>query len=167
MSVVHFDGRKWPDRLHWQFSATRLGEDEHGIWLHVPSGTIAKRGPEPARPLRVGFVSLVPAGTWWIAEFYLDDPQHSIYVNIGMPAQWDGDRVTQIDLDLDVVRNLDGSIEVLDEDEFADHQVRYGYPNQLIAGAEAATVAAVDLLTRNEEPFDSAATTWLDSVRRA
>ncbi len=34
---VHWDGRKWPDRLHWQFDMTRLGEDEHGIWLYMPA----------------------------------------------------------------------------------------------------------------------------------
>ena len=29
MSAVHVDFRKWPDQRHWQFTMTRLGEDEH------------------------------------------------------------------------------------------------------------------------------------------
>ena len=67
LSRVHIDERKWPDQLHWQFSAERLGEDEHGIWLLVPSDTIAQRGEDPPRGIEAGFVLLVPDGPWWMS----------------------------------------------------------------------------------------------------
>lgn len=167
MSRVHVDERKWPDQLHWQFFADRLGEDEHGVWLLVPSDTIAQRGEEPPRTVGAGFVLLVPAEEWWIAEFYWDHPWHSIYINIGTPPVWDGDRFTQIDLDLDVVLKLDGSIEVLDEDEFADHQVRFEYSPELIASTRAATEAAVGQLESGVEPFAQVARRWLQSAGHA
>jgi len=157
--------RKWPDVLHWQFDAQRLGEDDHGIWLYTPADTIVRRGQEPPRDLGTGFVGLVPEGTWWIAEFSWDHPWHTLYVNIGTPPLWDGDRVTQIDLDLDVVRCLDGRTEVLDEDEFADHQVRYGYPQDLIANAVTMTAGVVDMVERATEPFGTASHRWTDLVR--
>lgn len=103
---------------------------------------------------------LVPDGPWWIAEYYFDHPKHSVYVNIGTPPAWEGDRVTQVDLDLDVVRNLDGTVEILDEDEFADHQVRFEYPQDLIAGALTATAAAVELVEKGLEPFGTAERWW-------
>ena len=37
-----------------------------------------------------------------------------------------------IDLDLDVVRFRDGRVEVLDEDEFGQHQATLGYPPHMI-----------------------------------
>lgn len=160
MTLVHIDERKWPDRLHWQFSAERLGVDDHGVWLLVPSDTIAQRGKEAPRRIEAGFVLLVP-NDCWIAEFYWDHPSHSVYVNIGTPPVWNGDRVTQVDLDLDVVRNLDGSVEVLDEDEFADHQVRYEYPQKLIDQARSATDLAVQLLQSGVEPFGGAFKRWM------
>ena len=43
--------------------------------------------------------------------------------------------VTAVNLDLDVVRYFDGRVEVLDEDEFAEHQVQLGYPAELITQA--------------------------------
>jgi Protein of unknown function (DUF402) len=92
----------------------RLGEDEHGVWLSVPPGTVVRRGYEPPRVLDTGFISLVPMGSWWEVEFYPDHPRHEVYVNIGTPCEWHGDVVRQVDLDLDVVRNLDGSVELLD-----------------------------------------------------
>lgn len=164
VSVVHIDECKWPDRLHWQFDVQRLGEDEHGVWLYAPSSTIARRGHEPPRQIEAGFVLVVPHGEWWIAEFYWDHPWHAVYVNIGTPPVWDGDSVTQVDLDLDVACLLDGSVKVLDEDEFADHQVRHEYPDDLIAATVEATSRAVELVTAGVEPFGVASRQWRAAV---
>jgi uncharacterized protein len=159
--VVHVDERKWPDTLHWQFDARRLGEDEHGAWLHVPPSTVARRGAEPARRLEHGFVMCVPPEAWWVIEFYWDHPIHEVYVNIGTPPRRTGGRVRQVDLDLDVVRHLDGSVELLDEDEFLAHRAQLGYPADLVAGARAAADHAVDLLRRGAEPFGGVACDWI------
>ena len=72
--------------------------------------------------------------------------------------------MTQIDLDLDSARTLDGSVEVLDEDEFLDHQIRYEYPRGLIAQTRTATQRVVDLVTAGAEPFGTAAESWLALV---
>ena len=40
--------------------------------------------------------------------------------------------VTAVDLDLDVVRGWTGRVWVDDEDEFADHRVRFGYPADVV-----------------------------------
>ncbi len=164
MATVHIDERKYPDRLHWQFDVQWLGEDGYGVWLYAPPDTVAQRGHEKPRKIGAGFVVVVPRDEFWIAEFYWDHPRHSVYVNIGTVPKWDGDRMTQVDLDLDVVRNLDGSVEVLDEHEFADHQVRYKYPDDLIAATRAATDRAVEMVTAGREPFGGAATPWLRLV---
>lgn len=162
--VVHLDGRKWPDRLHWQMDIERLGEDEHGVWLYAPGSTIARRGNEPPRELRSGFVACVPEQEWWVVEFYWDHPWHAVYVNIGTPPEWSGDRVTQVDLDLDVVRLVDGGVEVLDEDEFVEHQVQYGYPPELIDEATRAAKRAARMLANGDEPFGSASQRWLEAA---
>ena len=166
MRRVHIDERKWPDQRHWQFPADRIGEDEHGVWLVVSPDTIAQRGHEPSRAIGSGFVLLVPQTSWWIIEFYWDHPRYSVYINIGTPPQWDGDRVTQVDLDLDVILTPDGEVEIVDEDEFIDHQVRYAYPADLIAATRAATERAVELLTAGVEPFGTASQRWLAAAGR-
>ena len=164
MSLVHMDSRKWPNRRHWQYMMERLGEDEHGVWLFASNKTVAQRGNEPPRPLRRGFVTLVPDREWWVAEFYWAHPRRTVYVNIGTPPKWHGERITQVDLDLDVVRNLDDSVEVLDEDEFAAHQVRYEYPAWLVDGARRAADLTVAQLRDRREPFDVASQRWIDAV---
>ncbi|MCP3995241.1 MAG: DUF402 domain-containing protein [bacterium] len=142
----------------------RLGEDEHGVWLYAPADTIAQRGHEPPRQIEAGFVLLVPEDEWWIAEFYWDHPWHSVYINIGTPPVCDGDRVSQVDLDLDVARLLDGSVKVLDEDEFLEHQVRYEYPVELIATTREVTERAVRLVAERVEPFGNASVRWMNAA---
>ncbi len=159
--LIHIDERKWPDRPHWQMYGKRLGDDEHGAWLYIASGAIVRRGLEPPIALPCGLVMLIPRQEWWIVEFYVDHPSYLLYANIGTPPVWDGAHVTQIDLDLDVVRNPDGSIDVLDEDEFADHQMRYDYPQGLVDGARAATDQAAAMLEARSEPWAETLDHWL------
>ncbi|MEN8237608.1 MAG: DUF402 domain-containing protein [Actinomycetota bacterium] len=161
---VRIDTRKYPDHLHWQFSAQVLGEDEYGLWVHVPSDTMARRGSEPVRPIGTGFVSLVPVDDPWIVEFYLSHPWHTIYVNIGTVPSVIGDRIHQIDLDLDVVLTVDGDVKILDEDEFVEHQVLYGYPEEVRDAALVATERARKLLVSRSAPFNGAADRWLQIV---
>jgi uncharacterized protein len=163
---VRWDGRKWPNRLHWQFRMRCLGQDAHGTWLAVASGATARRGHEPARQIPDGFVSLVPKNAWWEAEFYASHARWEVYVNIGTPCELSPGRIRQVDLDLDVVRTWDGAVEVLDEDECAAHQVRFGYPRELIDGARSATAAIEQMLARRTEPFDRAAERWLELADR-
>ena len=62
-------------------------------------------------------------------------------------------------------RLLDGSCEIIDVDEFEEHQVRYGYPPDVIERAEAAANEVLDLMTRRVAPFDDAmARSWAPTV---
>lgn len=157
------DERKYPDRLHWQFPVDFLGEDEHGMWFLVQAGTPALRESEP-HTIKTGFVALVPTDDPWIAEFYVDSPTERIYVNIGTVPTVVDQVIHQVDLDLDVILTVDGDVIVVDEDEFAQHQVEFGYPQDVIDAARRATEDAVDRLTRRLPPFDGAAERWLDGV---
>lgn len=159
--AIRWDGRKWPNQPHWQFEMTWLGEDSHGAWLAVPSGTLVRRGDERPFHLPDGFVSVVPRGEWWQAEFYTSHPELEIYVNIGTPCEWRDDCVRQVDLDLDLVRTHEGSVRTLDEDEFLDHQALFGYPMELIDGARSSANHVAAMLERREEPFDHASEHWL------
>jgi protein associated with RNAse G/E len=90
-----------------------------------------------------------------------------LYVNINTPAVWDGERLVAVDMDLDVLRFCDERVEIVDRDEFDDHQVRYGYPADVVTATEAAAARAFELVTRNEAPFDGvAAAAWAERARR-
>ncbi len=147
---------KWPDSLHWHFQMQRLDEDEHGVWLAAPPGTTARRGSEPLKTVWGAFICLVPRHQWWTAIWNAEG-NHVLYVDIATPPTWDGDTVSMFDLDLDVVQHrASGRVDVIDEDEFLDHQVRYDYPQRLIDGARAAAAKVLLALERGDEPFGTA-----------
>jgi protein associated with RNAse G/E len=85
-----------------------------------------------------------------------------VYVDVTAPPTWSGSTVTAVDLDLDVVRELDGHVWVDDEDEFAEHQVAFGYPPAVITAARVSADRLVTLLSGNHPPYDGTSARWFD-----
>jgi hypothetical protein len=158
---------KYDGSLHWHHTMRYLGTDAHGVWLGAPGGTQSQRGSEPPIVLEQPWLQLIPAGDqWWSAAFNGEPARTEIYCDIGTPARWvSAAEVTMADLDLDVVRmRADGQVLLLDEDEFAEHQVRYGYPAEVIRRAEQAAAWLLAAVSAGAEPFSADYRTWLEMI---
>jgi len=157
--------RKYDGSPHRRYPARHLGEDEHGIWLGVPDGTVATVGTEEV-VRETGHVVLVPPDTWWTALFNPPPRPTEVYCDIVTPAVWTApDEVILVDLDLDVRRRRESrAVELLDEDEFAEHSRRWAYPPAAAESARAAAAWLVDALSNGTEPFASAYHRWLTQV---
>ena len=83
------------------------------------------------------------------------------YCDIQTPAELKDGRIDCVDLDLDVVVRADGSVRLLDEDEFELHQREMNYPAELIARARQAVDEVQEALAAKEPPFDGSATLLL------
>jgi len=164
MNEVRLEFRKYDGSLHW-FQSTRLvGEDQYGVWLGAPVGGTWRRGDGRTYTNRQAQVLLCSPDRWWTATFN-DAPAHTeIYVDMSTPAMISDGLVTAVDLDLDVRRFRDGSVRLEDEDEFADHQVRYAYPPAVIDAARAAADGVAAKIT-TAEPFTSAYKVYLERAR--
>jgi len=156
---------KNPDVLHWGFEARWLGEDEWGDWIAVPRGTRRWKGETPVRPSQADAVFCVPRRGWWHLHYNGDATEYSHFVDIVTPPRWvSPSRYEMIDLDLDVVRDQAGLVEVEDEDEFEIHQVRYSYSAEMIRCAVEETDLVVEMLEGHQEPFFEVAARWLDRL---
>lgn len=160
--------RKWPDAPHWEFDAIRLGVDAHGQWVGVPKGTWLSK-PDKGFTATADHVVLLPHDDWWVATLYGADAERPMntYVDMTTPCRWSDDEstVTCVDLDLDVIESVDGEVWIDDEDEFADHQVRFGYPADVIAGAERSCADVFAALSARSGAFDGVHLTWLARLR--
>lgn len=161
MDNVQIDFRKWDGGRHWQFAMQRLGQDEHGLWLWSPAGTDMQRGDEPVRQSSAVNVKLVPEDKWWTA-IWAYRHHVDLYVDIVTPPSWNGSIVTMVDIDLDVVRWPDGRVQVLDEDEFLEHQIRMDYPPRLIDTARATAARIAVAVESRHEPFGDVGVSWLE-----
>jgi uncharacterized protein len=159
--------RKYDGSLHWHQTMRRLGEDEFGIWLGALGGMVARRGENgPTTVLEHPHVLLFPVADWWTAAFHSGPSGGYIYVDITTPPQWPHPgEVTMIDLDLDVIcRRAGVDVSIVDQDEFAEHQLRYGYPSDVIASAEHAADRLHAALVEGAEPFAEGFQRWLRLV---
>ena len=170
---VRVEMTKWVDSPHWAFAATYLGTDEHGDWLGIPRGTeMTRPGASYVAPTHQ--VGLAPppgpaAERGWLATFHDVGGPVRVYVDITTPPRWDGQVLRAVDLDLDVIRGTGqfgraGRVWVDDEDEFADHRVRLGYPDELAAAALASCERVHDAVAAERAPFDGRAAAWLARV---
>ena len=75
------------------------------------------------------------------------------YCNVTTPAQYDGEAIRYVDLDLDVSVGPNGEIELLDEDEFLDNSARMGYAPDVIENARRAVDELIELARRGQFPF--------------
>ncbi|MFB7209398.1 DUF402 domain-containing protein [Streptomyces sp. NPDC056255] len=161
---VLVDIRKYDGSLSARWTAVRLGEDEHGVWLGTARG-VPVRSAAGGRMSRFAYVTLIPRGEWWTATFCVD-PGPEIYCDVCTAPEWspNGAVLRMVDLDLDVVRLRGSEAHVEDEDEFAGHRIGYGYPAGLISKARQTCEWLMEACRREGngvEPFASAYRYWL------
>jgi hypothetical protein len=161
---------KWGDRPHWEFDAVLLGSDGYGDWVGVAAGTaMARPGASYVAP--VDQVCLVPApgpdaARGWLATFHARGGPVQVYVDMTTPPAWDGEVLRAVDLDLDVVRGATGRVWVDDEDEFAAHRVRFGYPEEVARLALASCERVHAAVSAGHAPYDGSAQAWLERLAR-
>lgn len=157
---------KWGGRPHWEYDGVFLGTDAHGEWLGFPVGTFYRR---PGMEFVATFagVMLVPAGgAAYLAAFNDASAKAAVYVDMATPAAWDGPVLRSVDLDLDVVRLQDGTVYLDDTDEFAEHRALYGYPDDVVAMAEASAASVLAAVEAGVAPYDGSAERWLAALAR-
>jgi uncharacterized protein len=157
---------KWGGRPHWEMDAVYLGADAFGDWIGFPVGTGMSR-PGVALTTRNLQVGLVPAagtavGRSWLATFHGPGGSVWTYVDMTTVPQWQGRTVRAVDLDLDVIEGLDRVVYVDDEDEFEEHRVELGYPDEIVELANATRDVVLTAVRDQHPPFDGSAAAWLD-----
>jgi len=144
---------KYDGSAHRDYPARRFGSDDLGVWVGVTRGTPSVYHGRPSVE-QIPFVLLIPHHAWWTGMFNPPPRTSEVYCDITTPARWEGDTVHIIDLDLDVVRRREtGLVELRDEDEFDQHRVQFGYPDDLVAEARTAAGRLLTALGNGSEPF--------------
>ncbi len=157
--LIRSASTKYDGSIHYEFDTYLIDHVDGCLRLWIPAGT-------PNNGYRGPGVFERDA----LAVFFPDDPRRGFNVflhqqpypgldmvmasDMLMNAHLDGDTLRWIDLDLDVEVFADGRIELVDEDEFAEHQLRYDYPPEVIAAAEASAELALELARTASFPFN-------------
>jgi uncharacterized protein len=109
---------------------------------------------------------LAPKDQGWLAWFP-EFGEFDLYVDIVTGLIRTDEGVTMVDLDLDVIRYRSGEVQLLDEDEFALHQVELSYPPQIVEGARRQAEFVLNAVRAGAEPFGGQrAAEWTAKVNR-
>ncbi len=99
---------------------------------------------------------------YWLDRWYnvfrflqADESTRLYYCNINLPPTLQGDVLSYIDLDIDVLVQPDLSFQVLDLDEFAENAERYEYSSEERMKARAALDELIGLIRAQQFPFAS------------
>lgn len=99
---------------------------------------------------------------YWLDRWYNifrfaqpDGQLRNYYCNINVPANFDGETLSYIDLDLDILVDPDFSYRVLDVKDFERNSQLYGYSEELQANARQALHELTSLVEARGFPFDS------------
>jgi uncharacterized protein len=95
----------------------------------------------------------------WYNVFCFWNPDNRLkcfYCNINAPPTFDGDILSYVDLDIDVLVQPDFSYQVLDLEEFEKHSRLYSYPDDVRKNAYNAVEELTCLIEARDFPFRAA-----------
>jgi Uncharacterized domain/protein associated with RNAses G and E len=92
----------------------------------------------------------------WYNVFRFCEPDKtlkSFYCNINLPPTFDGEVLSYVDLDIDVLVQPDFSYRVLDLEDFERHSQLYSYTRDVRENAQVALRELTQLIEAREFPF--------------
>jgi len=99
---------------------------------------------------------------YWLDRWYNvfrfsngDRSLRSFYCNLNLPPTFDGELLSYVDLDIDVLVQPDFSFQVLDLDDFERNAQTYNYPDHLRQNVDHALEDLIRLIETKSFPFNS------------
>lgn len=155
--LIRSESTKYDGSIHYKFDTRLIDQTDGCLRLWIPAGTPNRsyrgEGVFEADCVMLTFLGDEERG---FNVVHHAEPLGGVVAasDILTAAHLDGSTLRWIDLDLDVELHEDGRPELVDEDEFEEHQLRYRYPPEVIEGARRSAALAFDLATGGQFPFD-------------
>jgi hypothetical protein len=87
---------------------------------------------------------------------------YETYADAALPATRQGEEISFIDLEIDLVGHPDGTYFIKDVEDFEQHRVEYGYPDEVVAAAWQGIDFAETAWVARKFPFDGTAERLLE-----
>jgi uncharacterized protein len=144
----------------------------HRSW---PAQILSQQGPlivldaEFSDEVVHDLLGTIPSGTHSLEYYWLDrcynvfrfahpnGELRNYYCNVNMPPVFDGEVLSYVDLDLDILVEPDFSYQILDAEDFETNAKLYRYPAEVEANARHAVDELVRLIQSRDFPFSDKA----------
>ncbi|NIK77915.1 hypothetical protein FHS15_003053 [Paenibacillus castaneae] len=102
---------------------------------------------------RVPAVSFFIPGQWFNVVALMEEGGVRYYCNLASPPYLQGDVLTYIDYDLDVIRTVDGAWSVIDQEEYELHKAAYHYSQMVDDKVQDGLDALLGRIDEGKAPF--------------
>jgi protein associated with RNAse G/E len=143
----------------------------HRTWqaqLHSQAGTLIMLDAHFPEEIVHDLLGTIASGThsfeyYWLDRWYNvfrfahpNGELRNYYCNVNLPPTFDGDTLSYVDLDLDILVEPDLTYRILDVADFERNANDYGYPDAVRANARQAIAELVTLIETRQFPFQRA-----------
>ncbi|MDQ4121832.1 MAG: DUF402 domain-containing protein [Acidobacteriota bacterium] len=93
----------------------------------------------------------------WYNIFRFHEPEgklRNFYCNVNMPPVLNGNVLTYVDLDIDILVATDLSFEIVDLDEFEENAEKHNYPAEVVKKAHSSVAELVEMIHGRKFPFN-------------
>lgn len=147
---------KYGGTIHYEWESLLIeNTEDHVLVYGVPGRSLVHHTKEKVYQFNTYSIEYFPKNQWYTVN--IDIHKHGdieYYCNICMPPEFSNQEIKFTDLDIDVIRNIEGKWSVVDEDEYEINSEKFKYPLNL---KENVSRALDDILNKIEDkhfPFD-------------
>lgn len=166
--TVTLESVKYGGERHrtWEqlYAVTPVWADPQVLWGPMPTEVTERDGRRWTGPFPV-VMYLWASLPYNVVTLLLDDTQHRHYCNACLPVEALSPHTYRyVDLDLDVLVDPEGGVEIVDRDEFALNRRTYAYPSAVIEAAERGVRLLDEAARKHTGPFSPLAITRLREI---
>jgi protein associated with RNAse G/E len=121
--------------------------------IYINHGTRIREADGKEWVSRVPGVTFFAPGQWFNIVALLEPSGVRYYCNIASPFYYYDNTVTYIDYDLDAIKLPDGTIHVVDEEEYQTHRLLYQYPPIVESKVRCGMDALMERMKQGLAPF--------------
>jgi hypothetical protein len=123
------------------------------LMVCVNHNTIIQEGNGKTWQSRIPGVTFFLPNEWYNVVALIEQTGVRYYCNMSSKALLNGNVITYIDYDLDVVLYPNGKVIVVDRDEFVENSKKYRYPPAVIENVESALRRLLKRIEVRDTPF--------------
>ncbi|MBD0382348.1 DUF402 domain-containing protein [Paenibacillus sedimenti] len=140
---------------NWRVPVAMLHPDHQreSMMVFINSQTKIQEADGKEWVSRIPGVSFFIPQKWFNIVALIEENGIRYYCNVASPLYVTEQVLTYIDYDLDVIRMPDGSIHVVDEEEYERHKINYHYSPLVEEKVQEGLAAVLQLLHAGNPPF--------------
>lgn len=149
---IVLESRKHDHSLHrrWQENVI-LDQDEHTV-VGFNDSTIVQEHNKPLWLTKYPAIFYFDKRYWFNIVLILTN-QPFYYCNLSSPFYYNRGMIQYIDYDLDVIVQLNGDYKIVDEEEYKENCLFYGYPKQVQDKISVHLNILIDWIQNNKKFF--------------